>query len=180
MGRHQKAIRGQFKNYFQKVTRIKAKDGATIGFDIADPGEARIYSCGRGKIRDEKNGVDFSDSVVPLVDGTYLRCQNKTTGGGPGSRKGIEELGERTASEFEESRFGRLQIFLQLLKPAGVSEVTGANDVNPLDCTPCRKAFQVARLTRRPGKGGMDMQVGYVAHSSAGTAAIKPFFRKGR
>ena len=170
MGRHQETLRRLFQEDLQQVAGIKPQDRPAVGMDIADTGQLGVDPGRSLKIGHEQQVMHLAHLAVPLVDGTDLSGEHEPTFSALAGRAGRwgQYRIDRTPGrglELEKSGLSRFQGLLDPGKPAGMGEITGAEQIYSLDPGPGRQADQVALFTGGPGKRRMDMEVGNIAHS---------------
>lgn len=105
--------------------------------------------------------MDLARPVALAVDAADLRGEDEPDIGParPGNIVGPEFLPER-----EEPGFRRLDLFVQLLEPSGMSEVSGADNADALELRPLPDAFRAHVLARCAGVAGVDVEVGDEMH----------------
>jgi hypothetical protein len=90
--------------------------------------------------------VDLPGPLATLVDGGDLHRQQKPDRGAAGRRQPVRDRALQLLGEAEHALPGRHQAFPQLLEPARMGEVAGADDGDALALCPEGEVFEVAVL----------------------------------
>jgi hypothetical protein len=132
------------------VAGVQAEDRPAVRGDVADLAEPLVEAGGRLQVRHVDEVVDLPGPLPALVDGGDLHRQQEADRGAAGRREPVGDRPLQLAGQAEQPRLGRHQAFLQLLEPARMGEVAGADDADALALRPQCQVLQVAVAAARP------------------------------
>ena len=156
---------GNFQHHLQQMLHIQTKNGPSVGIEIADGGQPDAQFFRRVKIRNVDKTVYLAHRSVLFVNGADFRFQHEARRRGRHSRERGDFpfhviCPERLFQAVKPALLVRLQSFAQFLPPCGMREIAGGQQVYPLGPRPCRQMRHGKPPAGRPGKTGMNMQIG--------------------
>ena len=122
---------------FEKFFGVEAKDGAAVGLEVADVGQAGVDLGHGGEVGGDDDVVEFADLASPLVDVGDFDGGDEVMGLVFDSiwELVINWLGD-VGFELVESTIDLVELVLHFNYPLGVGEVAGALDVDALGFAP--------------------------------------------
>ena len=168
--RHEKGQGVGLEHQLQQIARIQAKDGAAVGMQIAELGQALAEAFRRLKGGHEHQVVHFAHPAAALVNGADLALEHETR---PGRIAPLARLihgrhrqfgqssgnGSRILEAVKAARLLIHQLLSQFFAPLRVGEVAAAQHIQAFESGPGRQQRHVQPRTGGPGKTRMNVQI---------------------
>ncbi len=168
VGRDEQRLGVRRQAQLQQVAAVQAEDRPAIRGDVADPLQARRQPSGRFHVGEQHQVVHLSHRAEPLVDRADLACQHEPHRGL--AHRGRQLRAKRALQLRPQTEPARGlvigdQPLGQLGAPAGMGQVAGPHQGDPLGSGGQEQVLGIAVPAGGDRVAGVEVQVGDQSHS---------------